>query len=515
MTRIPVMLDPSFGTNGVALVDVGGPVHEDEPFTLIMTAGGGHAAPGKAFNGETGDFDFALLLFRPDGTLDRSFAGDGIALVDFGHYDEALGVVQQPDGRFVAGGLAKKPDGNSDFALVRFHPDGTLDDSFGTGGKVTTDFFGGIDEMLALAIQPDGKLVAGGLVSLTTDPSRSDFGLARYNPDGSLDASFGRDGKVTTDFREGPDFLARILVQSDGKIVGVGSAVDPENQVSDFAIARYNPDGSLDQSFNAGLRPGLVTTDFYGQTDYAFTLADLPDGKLLVAGLAGNPATDGNDMALARYNRDGSVDRSFAVDDEPGIVTVDFFGEYDQILALAIQPDGKIVGVGHAEHPTRNFEYAFVRFTAAGELDDSFGLGGRFTYDGFGGPDGLHGVVLQPDGKAVAAGDIENPSTGGDDFALIRLLIADFDWTIAVVNQLPEEAMAGPDARSDLVKALEAADADLKNGDRTLAIEKLTELRGRIDGCGTAPSPNDWLNCAAQDRVRPLVNQIIFKLGGS
>lgn len=514
---VPVTLDGSFGSEGLTLTDIGGPVHEDEPFTLIRTADGGFAAPGKAFNSETGDFDIALLVYRPDGMLDPSFAGDGIALVDFGHYDEGQGVVQQTDGKFVVGGFAKGPTGDADFALVRFHRDGTVDESFGTGGKVTTDFFGWSDTMLALAIQPDGKLVAGGHAARSGDPSELDFALARYNPDGSLDPSFGVEGKVTTDFFGGPDFIFRMLIQDDGKIVGVGSTVDPESEIGNFAVARYNSDGSLDPTFGSDPRPGLVTTDFYGQTDYAFSVLDLPDGKLLVAGLAGNPATSSPDAALVRYNPDGSVDHTFAVEGEPGMVTVDFFGDYDQILALAIQPDGKIMGAGHAKHPVRNFEFGFVRFAPDGKLDTSFGTDGKYTFDGFGGPDGLHGLVLQDDGKAVAAGDIENPATGGDDFALIRLLVADIDWTVAVVEQLPDEAWSEEAARSDLIRALRAVDAEMAQGDVDSAVQMLKDLRPRMNGCGNAgPDSDDWLTtCAAQYQVRVLIEQIIHKLGGS
>lgn len=512
---VSVLLDRSFGAEGVTLTDVAGGNHEDEPFTLLMTPGGGFAAPGKAFNSQTGDFDFALLLYQPNGMLDPSFAGDGVALVDFGHYDEGQGVVQQPDGKFVVGGFTEKPDGDADFALVRLHSDGALDESFGTGGRVTTDFFQGPDKMLALGIQPDGKVVAGGHAARSDDPAGLDFALARYNPDGSLDVSFGEGGKVTTDFFGGPDFIFRMMIQDDGQIVGVGSSVEQKSENGDFAIARYNAEGTLDPTFDAGATPGLVTTDFYGQTDYAFSVHALADGKILVAGLAGNPATSSSDAALARYNPDGSLDRSFASDDEPGWVTVDYFGDYDQILALAIQPDGKIMGAGHAKHPARHFEFAFVRFTPDGQLDSSFGVNGRYTVDGFGGPDGLHGLVLQEDGKAVAAGDIENPATGGDDFALIRLLVADIDWTAAVVKQLPDKAWS-EGSRSEVVGALEAADADLSSGDVGAAVQKLIGLRPRMDGCGTESDTDDWLaDCTAQYQVRALLEQIIHKLGGS
>jgi uncharacterized delta-60 repeat protein len=176
---------------------------------------------------------------------------------------------------------------------------GALDTSFGVGGKVTTDFsgIGETDRANALVVQPDGKLVAAGTAAV--QPS-FDFALARYNPDGTLDTSFGVGGKVTTDFAGtgDTDEISALVLQLDGKLVAAGTAVVQPS--FDFGLARYNPDGTLDTSFGIG---GKVTTDFsgIGETDEANALVVQPDGKLVAAGTA--VVQPSFDFALARYRR--------------------------------------------------------------------------------------------------------------------------------------------------------------------------------------------------------------------
>jgi uncharacterized delta-60 repeat protein len=174
--------------------------------------------------------------------------------------------------------------------LARYNPDGTLDPSFGTGGMVTTDIASNINEARALVQQADGKLVLAGFA---VGPAGSfDFALARYNPDGTLDPSFGTGGTVTTDFANGDDFARALVVQANGKLVAAGPATTATGQ--DFALARYNPDGTLDPNFGTG---GTVTTDFAGG-DLADALVMQADSKLVAAGEAGLLCCD---FALVRY----------------------------------------------------------------------------------------------------------------------------------------------------------------------------------------------------------------------
>ncbi|MCI0529632.1 MAG: hypothetical protein L0Y56_19490, partial [Nitrospira sp.] len=192
------------------------------------------------------------------GDLDPTFGTGGKAITDFGGSDQASAIALQANGKIVVAG-SSEIDGFLDFALARYNTDGSLDTSFGTAGKVTTDFGGSNGGAFAVALQQDGRIVAAGRTFIFFGLT-SDFALARYNTDGSLDTSFGTAGKVTTDFGGNNDGVFAVALQADGKIVAVGSSqIGIMN--SDFALARYNPDGSLDSSFGSG---GMVTTDFGG-----------------------------------------------------------------------------------------------------------------------------------------------------------------------------------------------------------------------------------------------------------
>jgi uncharacterized delta-60 repeat protein len=323
----------------------------------------------------------ALLGEGAPGDLDPTFGVGGKVTTDFfgGLNDLARALVLQPDGKLVAAGQAEATDGRSEFALARYLPDGSLDPTFGVGGKVTTDFGGQFDLALALVLQPDSKLVAAGLFG------GGNFALARYLPDGSLDPTFGVGGTVISDF-EGE--LLALALQPDGKLVAAGGSA------GSFALARYLPDGSLDPTFGVG---GTVTTDFtndVGGVDAAHALALQPDGKLVAAG------GSAGGFALARYLPDGHLDATFGVG---GKVITDFGGAPAGASALALQPDGKLVAAGSAS-PGFVADFALARYLPDGRLDPTFGTEGKVTTDFRGLDDVASALVLQPDGKLVAAG---------------------------------------------------------------------------------------------------------------
>jgi uncharacterized delta-60 repeat protein len=330
------------------------------------------------------------------GDLDLGFGSNGKVLTDFGSssIDQALAVALQPDGKIVAAGGS-----GSDFALARYNADGSLDSSFGSGGKVLTDFgSSSIDGARAVALQPDGRIVAAG----TSRAGGSfDFALARYNADGSLDPGFGSGGKVLTDIGSSSfDQALAIALQPDGKIVAAGNG--------GFALARYNADGSLDSSFGSG---GKVLTDA-GISNLA-AIALQPDGKIVAAGesLAAGPL----DFALARYNADGSLDSSFG----SGGKVLTNLGSLDGARAVVVQVNGKIVAAGYS-FAGGSRDFALVRYNADGSLDPGFGSGGKVLTDiGSSSFDAASAAVLQPDGKIVAAGSIGLITS---DFALVRYL---------------------------------------------------------------------------------------------
>jgi uncharacterized delta-60 repeat protein len=330
------------------------------------------------------------------GDLDPLFSGDGKVTTSFGQEELGSGVALQPDGKIVTVGTSFYTvcddiwcSSLAQFALDRYNADGTLDVSFANGGIETTDFGGFDNGASAVALQPDGKIVVAG-------SGPTGFAVARYNPDGSLDPSFDGDGKLTTDFGVSAHDVA---VQSDGKIVVVGNA---GAYGGDFGLARYNPDGSLDASFSGG----QVTTDL-GGWEFDPSVALQADGRIIVAG-----STDigGGNFALARYNPDGSLDPSFWGDGEE---TTGFGVRHDG-KAVAIQADGKIVVAGSTD--SNDGDFAVARFNPDGTLDPSFSGDGEQSTN-LGGRDYGHAVAIQGDGKIVVAGESAN------DFAVARYTV--------------------------------------------------------------------------------------------
>ena len=238
-------------------------------------------------------------VYAEAGDLDPSFSRDGRVLTDIGGDDKATAIAIQPDGNIVVAGFSSPPGGTRRFALVRYEPNGDRDPAFGSDGIVTTRF-GDESAAQALAIQPDGRIVVAGIAS---HPERGwDFALARYNPNGSLDTTFSGDGRLTTDFDGGTDAAHALALQPDGRIVLGGESE------GDFAAARYEPGGQLDSSFGGD---GLVRTDFAGGSDVAYALALQPDGKLVLAGSATQSSGYFDWVpAVARYEADGDLDPS-------------------------------------------------------------------------------------------------------------------------------------------------------------------------------------------------------------
>ena len=323
-----------------------------QPDGKIVTAG--HISESLPSGGVNHDVE--LKRYDTDGSLDTTFGTDGklatpIGLADA--FDSALAVVIQPDGKIVvAGGTVAATD---DFALLRYNPDGSLDTSFHDDGKLTTDFGSGGEGVTALDLQDDGKIVAVGSTGHpgpSGEITDTDFALARYNPDGSLDTSFHDDGKLTTAFGTSYDSTAGVVVQPDGKVVVAGTTRDvtgePNSDIdiidTDFALARYNPDGSPDASFNGD---GMLTTEIRPSRDTINDMVIQPDGKIVVAGASDFYPHGSNrpvfDFALARYTPDGALDTNFGGD---GTFTVSLSPSYDFASSLALRPDGKIVTAG-------------------------------------------------------------------------------------------------------------------------------------------------------------------------
>ena len=389
-------LDTSFSGDGKRVADFNGSAN-----AVTVQANGKIVAVGGSESSGSASDDFALARYNPNGTLDTSFSGDGKQTTDFGGEDEANGVAIQEDGKIIVVGAAGTRHNGIGFALARYNPNGTLDTSFSGDGKQTTEFDLGSGQVAnAVVVQDDGKIV---VVGNAFGPMFSeDFAIARYNPNGSLDTSFSGDGKQTASFLTTAEANG-VAIQGDGKIVVVGTGVDNINGGSEGAIVRYNPNGTLDTSFSGD---GTQTTDFgLGEGAQATGVAIQRDGKIVIVGSAGADSNS-QDFALARYNPDGTLDTSFSGD---GTQTTDLGGS-DEAAEVALQGDGKIVAVGEAEPGTSGDDFALARYNPDGSLDTSFSGDGKLTTDfGFGADDEANGVAIQGDGKIVAAG---SPAAG-------------------------------------------------------------------------------------------------------
>ncbi len=352
--------------------------------------------------------DVAVDCVTPpaNGSLDATFGGGGKVSTAFGGDDTAMAL--QSDGKIVMVGGS-----GSDFVLARYNTDGSLDAGFGTGGLVTFDVgVGSSDEARAVAIQADGKIVVAGnaVVGRTSNNQFNfDFALARFNADGSPDLSFGNGGKVTTDFNGQTDRAFALAIQGDGKIIAAGSAAPASGISTDFAVARYDSTGAPDGSFGSG---GKLTTDIGGAIDIAQNIVVQPDGAILLSGaltLGSSPVL--GHAGLARYDAIGNPDNSFGTVGRLTLANL-ALGE-----ALALQADGRIVIAGSAPVGGRS-AFAVMRLGGNGAIELSFGSSGLATAAFSIEDDFARAVLVQADGRIVVAGQSSNRIN--PDFAVAR-----------------------------------------------------------------------------------------------
>ncbi|MEO8071917.1 MAG: FG-GAP-like repeat-containing protein [Acidobacteriota bacterium] len=369
-------LDTSFGTGGKVTTLFSDIRSSQAASSLVIQPDGKIVVAGMVLldfsDPRFNHYNFGLARYNTNGSLDTTFGTNGLVITDIAanKADVPVALVLQSDGKIVAAGFngaAIAPQIPSDFVLVRYNSNGSLDSTFGTGGIVITDFNNDVDFASSLVIQPDGKMIAGGWTYTLANHSY-DFALARYNSNGSLDNSFGSGGKVVADLSgasnlPGGDVMTGMVLQPDGKILCAGTG-EPNQQttLTDFVIARFNPNGSLDGTFGTN---GKVSTDFDGSYDFASSIALQPDGRFVVAGVAngrlenrletklrinydgfaiGSPTT--SDFAVARYNPNGSLDLSFGTG---GKGQTDIFGSLDAATKVLILPNGNILALGYAQ----------------------------------------------------------------------------------------------------------------------------------------------------------------------
>ncbi len=395
-------LDTSFGADGISKTPIG--QAEDYGYAAAVQSDGKVILVGsvKGPNFE----DFGIARFTRDGALDPTFGADGKVVVDFaGAADIARAVAVQADGKIVvAGGTSVTGDAER-FGLLRLNANGSLDSSFGTGGKLTTAFSGsGADRANALLIQPDGKIVAGGQASFFRNSADSgvDFAVARYLPSGAADSSFGTAGQVTTAMSTfgGSDKIFALALQGD-RIVAAGGDV--------FQVARYSAAGVLDSTFGTG---GKVNAVFPGSSGAMAVQVDAQQ-RLVIGG------QEQMNTAVVRLSANGTLDSSFG----SGGKTVLKLNpsNWNVTTGVAVQTDGKIVtGSWVYEGNTSNDNFAVTRLNANGQVDTAFGTNGTtVTRSAANTRSTARAALLQPDDRIPAtrillAGDSDY------DFVLTR-----------------------------------------------------------------------------------------------
>lgn len=342
------------------------------------------------------------------GTITTLFPTNGAA--------DADAVAVQQDGKFVVAGTAKD-DLNGNAALVRYNPNGTLDGTFGTGGKVFLPRGQQIDDVIyAVAIQGDGKIIAAG------DDANVDglteylhFLLVRLNSNGTEDQSFDSNVALGIASLGRTVFeLKGLLVQPDGKIVVAGSEITNTGNPP-LVVVRFNADGTLDQQFGSG---GFVGTSLVaGQTiEDVTTMTRQADGKILLGGYTVPAQAEGIKFGILRLNADGSLDQNFG---SGGRVATAFTSDNDYIQALSVGSDGKIVAAGWLGEGGAFSHDAVARYEPDGSLDPTFGQGGKETFH-INGNDDLNAAAVEPDGSIVAAG-LSSDATGYECMTLVRL----------------------------------------------------------------------------------------------
>jgi uncharacterized delta-60 repeat protein len=376
--------DTSYGTGGIVRQRTG----LTSTTAVAVQADGKTVAVGPSSTPQGNDF--AITRFNTDGSLDLTFgAGTGTGYIDFGNNDDTpIAVRVLPDGRLLVAGTSSaglSSEGGSDFAIARFNSDGSPDMSFGNLGRARTNFGAAVipgpgvppptpsfDVAHDLVLLSDGRF----LVSGRSDAAGlgTDFALARYNADGSPDNSFNGTGKVTTDFAGGDDSAHAIAIDSrSGQIVAAGSATLTGGAIA-FATARYRADGTLDSSFATG---GMVTTSIYGQDDEAFAVAIGSKGQITVAGAA-TTGTTGSDIALVRYTSKGALDKTFGSN---GIVVTPF-GQPAAGNQMQLLDDGSVLVAGGtvsslASVDATHLDVALALYSSKGELNPSFDSDGK------------------------------------------------------------------------------------------------------------------------------------------
>ncbi|MBI2723023.1 MAG: T9SS type A sorting domain-containing protein [Bacteroidetes bacterium] len=395
--QVPGDLDNTFGTGGIVKPVIG--TGKNRANSVVVQNDGKLLVGGSNYIGPAADF--LVSRYNTDGSLDNTFGTGGYSQIDINNSgDLAYSLVLQTDGKILVGGstgTGGSVDGN--FALCRLNANGSLDNSFGVGGKVITSLGPNSDIILSLTIQPDNKIVA---VGFTYGAQNTDFAMARYNADGTLDAGFGMAGLVTTTVSVADDIASSVILQPDGKLVVGGYYRN--GTYDDCVLIRYNINGTIDNTYGVN---GKTLISFSNFNDYLQDMVLQTDGKIVVAGSHTSSGSFSN-FALARVNTNGTLDTSFGVN---GKITYGITQTISGASSVLIQPDGKIIASG-ASSVNATFDFCIRRYNSDGSADNTFGVQGKVMTPVGNSTDEIMAAALQSDGKLVVAGYATDSLTG-------------------------------------------------------------------------------------------------------
>jgi uncharacterized delta-60 repeat protein len=389
-------LDPAFNTNGklireYTIYGLLNPLTDAavQPDGKIVFASIGQIT----VNGSLSDV-FTVIRYNADGSIDPTFGTGGVLHLSVGFFENLVNVIIQPDGKILLSGERFYASAQTDFVLIRLNPNGTLDGTFNGTGIATGTINATTEERRGAAtLLPNGKIVVVGQTDNGTSNASFDWAVFRFNANGSLDTTFDGDGKLVLPMGGDQELAYAAAGQADGKIVVTGVSSNGAN--NDFTTVRLNTNGALDTSFGSG---GIVRTQFGSSHESARKIVIQSDNKIVVAGGANNGTN--SDVALARYNTDGSLDANFGSN---GLVTATFSETSNEVaFTLALQPDGKFVVA-----TKQSYNAGLVRFNGNGSLDASFGTNGkvsteiRYFTDAY-----PFSTIIQNDGKILISGSL-------------------------------------------------------------------------------------------------------------
>lgn len=416
-------LDHSFGSGGIVTMAFEENFHVNE---VIVQEDGKTLVVGTV--GDWGQDHHAVVIrYLIDGLLDPTFGNGGVFQLA-GPRSEGESILVQPDGKILVGGSISSIN-NFDALVLRLNKDGSIDTNFGENG-IYKAHFNGAEFCRSLALQTDGKIVLVGGVS---NGGGTDFVAFRCNSDGTVDESYGYNGRALVHIVDYFELSEDCLIQEDGKIVIVGSRSLISN-LRDIMLVRLNTNGSIDSTFGGD---GIVTTDFLYGNDRGKSCAIQSDGKILVAGrvdVIQGAAGDNFDFSIARYNTDGSLDSTFNGD---GILTCDIDGENDLATAIHVEWNGAILVSGGGS-VDGNTQFALLKYTSDEILDASFGDQGKVTTSQSGFYDMSQTMAVYKDATIVLAGESKDSLSGKTRLTLARYF-----------NRIPNENSDQPN-QSDL-----------------------------------------------------------------